>query len=347
MLEFFPLSIVIASTLLFQVSAGDTPSGDSVTTEPSVQRSVEMLQDATSETKQGKYQSAKEAFGVGVAFYNARNYKEAREPLEAFVQMTNDPKERLKAYRALFQSYRLIPEFEPFQKAAEYVIERTESDAERSLIRSSFISFAFQRGQLDSLAKRYEARLAEDRDNFLSVYMLSEIYTTDDRNPKRAIELLQQLEKLNAAKRLTSVSDTKAANSAEGVKIAREKAKLARQYSQANEHLKAAELYAEIAPLDSTTQAWNFKDAAAAYLKAGNKEKALEMALAAEKAKPEARNDQLTHFFHRNLGDVFMQLAKPKQAIPHYEIAVQKTNIEGYVKDTKASLQEAIELSGK
>ncbi|MEZ6087565.1 MAG: hypothetical protein R3C05_05975 [Pirellulaceae bacterium] len=38
-----------------------------------------------------------------------------------------------------------------------------------------------------------------------------------------------------------------------------------------------------------------------------------------------------------------MQLGNPKQAIPHYEKAIQKTTIEGYLKDTKASLQEAID----
>lgn len=68
---------------------------------------------------------------------------------------------------------------------------------------------------------------------------------------------------------------------------------------------------------------------------------------AAEKVEPEKRNDQLAHFFHRNLGDIFMQLNQPKKAIPHFEIAIEKTNIEGYVKDTKSSLAEAIEKSKK
>ena len=43
------------------------------------------------------------------------------------------------------------------------------------------------------------------------------------------------------------------------------------------------------------------------------------------------------------MGDTFMALGKAKQAIPHYEIALKKTTIDGYVKGTQASLQEAIE----
>ncbi len=69
----------------------------------------------------------------------------------------------------------------------------------------------------------------------------------------------------------------------------------------------------------------------------------MRVAEAAVKVEPEKRNDQLAHFFHRNLGDIFMQLNKPKKAIPHFEIAIEKTNIEGYVKDTKTSLAEAID----
>ena len=71
----------------------------------------------------------------------------------------------------------------------------------------------------------------------------------------------------------------------------------------------------------------------------------MRLALAAEAAPPEARNDQLTHFFERNLGDTFLALGQPKKAVPHYEIAIQKTKIEGYVKDTQASLRDALEKS--
>jgi len=132
---------------------------------------------------------------------------------------------------------------------------------------------------------------------------------------------------------------------AEAAKIGREKGKLAQQYMRAKAYCKAAELYEEIAPLDPTSHAWNLKEAATAWLKLGDEKNALRLALATEKVPAEARNEQLTHFFERNLGDTFMTLGKPKKAIPHYKIAILKTTSESYLNDTKASLLKAIEES--
>lgn len=38
----------------------------------------------------GKYTTDKEAFAVGAAFYNSRNFKASREPFEAALKLTKD-----------------------------------------------------------------------------------------------------------------------------------------------------------------------------------------------------------------------------------------------------------------
>jgi len=107
-----------------------------------------------------KYTSAREAFQVGVAFYNSRNFTVSREPFEAAIRLARDDDEmKLKAYEVLLPSYREIPEFEPFQTAAEYVITHHKQDARRSLTRRSYLSFAFNRGQIKNMVKRYEKLL--------------------------------------------------------------------------------------------------------------------------------------------------------------------------------------------
>ncbi|HIE97760.1 MAG TPA: hypothetical protein EYG03_17770 [Planctomycetes bacterium] len=273
----------------------------------------------------GKYKTDKEAFGVGVAFYNSRNFKASRKPFEAALKLTTDDELRLKTNEALLQAYRLIPEFEPFRDAAEYVISNATSNAKRSLTRRSFVGFSYQRGQIDNLIKRYEKRLKKKSDDYLSVYMLSEIYQRVKSNPQRAIVLIKQLEKINKVRNPSSdgKSDSKL-SAADAAKIAREKSKLAMQYARSKDYRNAAKVYQEIAPLVPTTQAWNLKEAASALLKLGEKKEALRVALEADKAKPEARNDQLAQFFHRGLGDILLSLDEPAKAVPHFKIALEK-----------------------
>ncbi|MEQ9409444.1 MAG: hypothetical protein RIK87_17030 [Fuerstiella sp.] len=345
MLTIVPSCALGAAALLLLMAPAGTPA-------PAAEPISPVVSAEDDNEKPRKYSSAKEAFQVGAAFYNARNYRASREPFEAALRLAkDDPELTLKINQALLASYRLIPEFEPFRDAAEFVIRNHHHDATRSITRRSFLSFSYQRGQMENLVKRYEKQLKKDPDNWLAVYLLSEIYSNGSGLPesvehsKRAIALLQHLTKLDAERRHAAGSKPRELSPAESAKMAREKGKLARQFMQARQYKEAAELYEQIAELDPSTQAWNLKEAAAAWLKIDDRENALRLALAADQASPEARNDQLAHFFHRNLGDTYMALDQPAKAVPHYEIAVEKTTIEGYVRDTKASLQEAIEKS--
>ena len=123
--------------------------------------------------------------------------------------------------------------------------------------------------------------------------------------------------------------------------MAIQKANLAREYVRGKEYAKAGETYQQAAALDTKTESWNLKEAASAWLKTGNRGKAMEIVEQADKLPAESRNDSLAHFFHRHMGDLYTDLGKPDKAIAHYEIAVQKTTIEGYRSDTQKSLDEA------
>ena len=184
-------------------------------------------------------------------FYNSRNFKASREPFEAVPKLTKDDELHLKTNESLLQAYRLIPEFEPFRDAAEYVISKATRDAQRSLTRRSFVGFAYQRGQIDNLVSRYEKRLKKNSDDYLSVYMLSEIFQRAKSNPARAIAMIKQLESLNEVRNPSG--DGKSSSKltpAEAMKIAREKGKLAMQYARSKDYRNAAKVYHEIASLD-------------------------------------------------------------------------------------------------
>ena len=288
------------------------------------------------EKAKSQYTSAEGAFGVGAAHYNSKNYAASREPFEAALILApdKDTKYRVKVYRALTTSYRQLETTEQLIGACEYIIQHSDRDAEKSLTRSSLMSFIHERGKVDPFIKRHEERLKKNPKDRLSVYLLSEVYSRVRENPERSVELLKQL----------AVLDGKKPGEAVDVNTS---AKLAMQYIRAKDYQKGAELYEQIAPLDKNLEAWHWKEAASAWLKLKQNDKALAAAKKSLEATPEKRSEQLAHFWHRGLGDVFLAVGEPKLAIPQFERAIETTKIEGYVKDCKASLAEAREKAGK
>ena len=231
-------------------------------------------------------------------------------------------------------SYRQLETSEQLIAASEYIIQHSNRDAEKSLTRRSLMSFLHERGKVDPFIKRHEERLKKNPKDWLSVYLLSEVYSRLRENPERSVELLKQLAALDGK------------NPDEAVDV-NASAKLAMQHIRAKDYQKGAELYEQIAPKDKNLEAWHWKEAAAAWLKLKQKDKALAAAKKSLEATPEKRNEQLSHFWHRGLGDVFLAVDEPKLAIPQFEKAIETTKIEGYVKGCKASLAEAREKAEK
>jgi DNA-directed RNA polymerase subunit RPC12/RpoP len=107
-----------------------------------------------------------------------------------------------------------------------------------------------------------------------------------------------------------------------------------------------AEQHEATAVANPKVAAWFYKEAAVAWLKNGNSARAQDAARKAEAAGPESRSNLLAHFWHRAMGDVYLQVGQPKLAVPHYEQAIKKTDIEGYIKETQRSLDDAKSKSG-
>jgi tetratricopeptide (TPR) repeat protein len=279
------------------------------------------------------YQNADEAWAVGVAFHNSRNVAASIAPFEAALKLAPDDAFRLKVYDALLSGYRTLPDSRKFVEACEFIISKNPSAPAQSLTRRALLGFATERGQIDELVKRYDGLLRQDPHHRMALFILCEIYAQVKRDAPRAAELTERLAKLD--QQSGKPQDP------------RQMASLASQYTKAKKFREGAELYEKIAPLDAKLAAWHWKEAAAAWLAAGDKAKALAAAAKAEQCTPEQRNDQLAHFWHRGLADVYLAVGEPKLAIPHYEQAIAKTQIQGYVDACKASLAEAQAKAGK
>ena len=261
-----------------------------------------------------KYSTYREAYSAGVVAVNAGNLAAAREPLELAAKLAKTPREKMKAYEALMIPYRELQEIEPMQQAAEYVITNNDFAATRSLTRGSLLSFIHKRGKMDVAVEVYEARLKKTPDDRTVLFVLTEAYATYKKDPSRSALLA---EKLGAVEKKAGIAQDIGSQ-----------AQLAQQYIK--------------------LEAWHFKEAAAAWLKSGDKSKALTAAKKSEaSAQPESRDALLTYFWHRGLADLFLDVGEPKLAIPHYEKAIAISKIDGYTKDSKAKLESAKAAANK
>ena len=282
---------------------------------------------AGSSAEDSKYETYKDAAAAGARAVRVGDLAAAREPLEAAAKLAATDAEKLDAHRALLVPYRELPDIEPMQGAAEFVVANTPRPAERSLTRSAMLAFVHKRGKMDAAITGYEARLKKDAADTTALYLLAEAYATFKRNPAKAAD---------AGERLAALEE-KAEKPADWP----ERAKLAEQQVKAGKLKDGAELFEKIAPADPKLEAWHLKEAAAAWLKAGDKKKAVAAARKSAAAAPEARNELLTYFWRRGLGDVLLDAGEPGEAIPQYEEALASAKIEGYAKDTRTKLAEA------
>ena len=279
-------------------------------------------------SQDGKYKTFEDAYNTGVRAINGGNLAVAREPLEAAFKLAKTDRDKLAVNKALLIPYRELQEIEPMQRAAEYIIANSEQPAERSLTRGSVLAFVHKRGKMDDAIAAYETRLKKSPDDVTVLYLLTEAYATYAKNPARSAELGEKLAAVE--KKLGKKLDVSG------------QAQLAQQYVKSGKLKEGAELYEKIAPLDAKTEAWHYKEAATTWLTAKDKEKALAAAKkSAAAATPEKRSDILTYFWHRALGDVFLDTGEPNEAIAHYKQAIAVTKIEGYAKDTRAKLAQA------
>ena len=133
LLALFVLTLLAPSDAVAQGSKKKSRSTTTKSNEP-VAKSTEKEKDADDgelkftaeqiEKAKSKYTSAEEAFSVGAAHYNSKNYAASREPFEAALILAPDKdiEYRLKVYGALTVAYRQLETSEPLVAASEYII---------------------------------------------------------------------------------------------------------------------------------------------------------------------------------------------------------------------------------
>lgn len=278
-----------------------------------------------------KYASADEALRVGAGFLAQMEYARSQEPLEEALKLAEDDEYRIKVYRALLPAYTIAPEWTLKLKALEFIIRHSEQAAERSIARTEMMSFVRQRGKTKDAVKYFEEQLKVNKDDEAALYILTEFYVRLTNEPRKAAETLELLAQIQrkAGKELSVA----------------ESAQLAAEYVKARKYKEGAELFEATAVRDKTLAAWHYKEAAAAWLNAKDKARAIAAAKTSAESAPEKRSDLLTYFWRRGLGDVFSECGEAALAVPHYEHALEHTQIDGYRKETEQRLARARELA--
>ena len=252
------------------------------------------------------YKSFEEAYGAGVRLLRDQQFAASQAPLEAALKLAADDKSRLKAYQALVPAYRQLPEIDKMLEAQEFVIRHTERRAGRSIAAGNLASFLHQRGKTDAAIARYEAALQTDAKEIAALSVLATIYTRTKRDAQRGPDLIKRLE---AADKY-----------------------LAGQLAQRLEN------DADSAP---RTAASILKDAATAWLEAGDKAKALAAVKKSLSSLPEDRSELLVFYWRDGLGDVFLATDEQAEAAKQFEAALSVVKIDGYRKATEKKLAEA------
>lgn len=133
-----------------------------------------------------EYKTLREAQLDAARHLETRNYAAAQAPLEAALKLTRegDLKQRVELYRTLMESYRTLNNVDKMIEAVEYIQANSDSQAERSIIATDFVSFLHQRGKTDFAVERYEAKLKENPKDPTALAVLSTVYQRVIREQK-------------------------------------------------------------------------------------------------------------------------------------------------------------------
>ncbi|HEY2413016.1 MAG TPA: hypothetical protein VGI40_12275 [Pirellulaceae bacterium] len=246
---------------------------------------------------QETYSDFNDAMIAAARSLRKNDYPAAVPPLEAALMLAKTDAQRLKAYESLVPAYRQDPNIDKMLEAQEFIIRHTDRRAGRSLSARDVVSSAFQRGKIYDLVARYDAQFRQNPQDPAALTILAATFSQTKRSDPRTPILKQQLEDLDK--------------------------KLAGRLAQRLEN------DAQSAP---RTSAWLLKDAATAWLEAGDKEQALATAQKSLAGPPENRNGQLNQMWHEGLGDVFLATGQPQLAVTEFEAALASASDSAIIK---------------
>ncbi|MCA9147151.1 MAG: hypothetical protein KDB05_30450 [Planctomycetales bacterium] len=282
------------------------------------------------QAQEAGYSNYREAMAAGASLYNAGKLAESRKPLEAAAKLAESDSDKCRIHQTLVVVYAEGGDFPKMFESAEFVIEHAPYPAMASLTCRALLGHVHKKGQAEAARKRYEQRLLKNDKDRTAMYVMSNYHGLLDRDFAQQCKYFQGLLHLNKA---------------DGKDFDFELAgKLAFAYRLSNQFVESAELFEKIAPLHKDETAWDYKEAAGAWLKAGQKDKALAAAKKADELGADARAERSIDRWHSELGEVFLATGEGALAVKHYELAIEKAKADYYKKKFAEELEKAKKL---
>lgn len=285
---------------------------------------------STVAAQEGGFSNYREAMAAGAKLYNSGKLAESRRPLEAAAKLAESASDKCRIHQTLLVVYAEGGDFDPMYESAEFVIEHAPYPAMASLTCRSLLGMIHKKGQADAALKRYEDRLKKNPQDRTALYVLSNYHGGLNRDFAKQAEYLQRRVALDKAEGQELDVDTAG--------------KLAFAYRLAKKYVESAELFEELSPLNKDETAWNHKEAASSWLKAGQAGKALAAAKRADSMGPDARAQKSLDRWHSELGEVFLATGEGTLAVKHYEQAIEKASVDYYKKKYAEELEKAKKL---
>lgn len=308
--------LVACGLTLMMAGAGSVPADAQVKTAPTV-----------TGAKPKTFTSFDAAMAAGYAAREAGDLAVARDAFLAAVSMTDDSREKCNAHRVLVALHAETGDIDGMFESTEYIVENAPYPAFSSLTVRGMLSIAQSKGLKSSVQQRYDTQLAEDPNDRTALTIMEAFASSFTRDYAKRGEYIERLIELDRA---------------EGKPVDIEmKINRAFCYKLNRDNVAAAEMYEVLAKEDEDFQSYCLMEAASCWQRAGNKEKALRAAYAADKLGPDKRARRSLYQWHRTLADLFLLHLQREPAIKHFEQALEEANIDAYRQQCEQQLKIA------
>lgn len=267
-------------------------------------------------TKTTTFQSFRNAQKSGYELQNAGDFQASRDAYEAALEMEITSRQRCEVYRQLASVYPELGLWKEMFKATEHIVEHAPYPAFSSLAVRGMVSTVYRKKKQKELLRRYETKLFKDPKDRTSLIILEAAVSGLMHDMAREADLLRRLIELDKEEGKSPDTDRMAA--------------LAFKLRLSDKEVESAELYQSIADMDEKMRAFCLAEAAESWQKAGEEEKAIEIAKRASKLGPGVRASRSLYRWNRQLADLFLKHLNKPLALKHYTVALDHANIDAY-----------------